>query len=219
MNRKGKLETFIQQHKETFDECTPSDALWHRIERELNIPDKQSGKVYSHKWMRIAAAVAVFLAVSIIIYQTTISKNIAPTITHTQTPPPSADSNKGLMVPIPETEDSNNSPLLADQKQTPSDALEEEALYHYSRLIEIKQEQMAKLTENEPELSKEFATDMEALESEYKALKQQFKEGLNREQLLEAMITNLKMQADLLNKQLNILKEIQKKKNENYKSL
>jgi len=123
------------------------------------------------------------------------------------------------MVPIPETEESNNSPLLADQKQTPSDALEEEALYHYSRLIEIKQEQMAKLTENEPELSKEFATDMEALESEYKALKQQFKEGLNREQLLEAMITNLKMQADLLNKQLNILKEIQKKKNENYKSL
>src|SRR5690606_33376620 len=111
------------------------------------------------------------------------------------------------MVPIPETEESNNSPLLADQKQTPSDALEEEALYHYSRLIEIKQEQMAKLTENEPELSKEFATDMEALESEYKALKQQFKEGLNREQLLEAMITNLKMQADLLNKQLNILKE------------
>ncbi|MCH5685831.1 hypothetical protein LWM68_17200 [Niabella sp. W65] len=50
------------------------------------------------------------------------------------------------------------------------------------------------------------------LETSYDALKAQLSKGVNSEKLLEAMIGNLKMQADLLNKQLEILKQVHKKK-------
>ncbi len=71
---------------------------------------------------------------------------------------------------------------------------------------------MKELKKTEPELYKEFSKDAEMLETSYDALKAQLSKGVNSEKLLEAMIGNLKMQADLLNKQLEILKQVHKKK-------
>jgi hypothetical protein len=110
-----------------------------------------------------------------------------------------------------------------EKNNAPHKSIEEEELYHYVRLIEIKQGQMKELKKTEPELYKEFSKDAEMLETSYDALKAQLSKGVNSEKLLEAMIGNLKMQADLLNKQLEILKQVHKKKNSNdekdYKNL
>lgn len=230
--RKNKLEDFIKQHRDAFDDHTPSNALWQRIERNLDREKKKPVSIISmKKGLQVAAAAIIIIAASVVFYLVSRpeGKNAAPVIANADTPDTksqAADTNNNLAYTPVEADTPAGNPAQADndkkKKNNPPVKIDEEELYHYSRLIEIKQGQMAELKQNEPELYKEFSADMELLETSYLSLKQQFKQGLNSEKLLEAMIQNLKMQTDLLNKQLEILKQIHHKKqkdNENYKSL
>ncbi|HMR84153.1 MAG TPA: anti-sigma factor [Niabella sp.] len=228
-----KLEDFIQNNRDAFDSYQPSDALWQRIEKKLDAPENEKkAKVFLIKsWMKIAAAVVVILTTATIFY--TLNKG------GTTMPEPVIAGNDGSdhldsSAPgsTPSLAINSDTPMrhpgIADSKkgmdERPAPAVkEEEELYHYTRLIEIKQEQMQALKKNEPELYKEFSKDIEMLETSYDALKAQLETGINSEKLLEAMIGNLKMQTDLLNTQLNILKQVHRKNNKqnekDYKSL
>lgn len=231
-----KLEDFIRNNKNAFDEHTPSDALWQRIESKLNIEKDvpAKGKVFTIKaWMKAAAVIALLVTTAVVFYnlnrnggQTT---EIAANSDKDSVPAMVNQNPEETVEDQPVIENSNPHSQLAgndakkDKNTTPQKNIEEEELYHYVRLIEIKQGQMKELKKTEPELYKEFSKDAEMLETSYDALKAQLSKGVNSEKLLEAMIGNLKMQADLLNKQLGILKQVHKKKNINdekdYKNL
>ncbi len=233
-----KLEDFIRNNKNAFDEYTPSDALWERIEGKLDIAKEApaKGRVFTLKsWMKVAAVIALLVTTAVVFYNLNRTGSQAPEIA-------SATGNETDSTPVmvnrsPEVTGEeqplvqNDSPhsqmagndLPKEKRTTPQRSMEEEELYHYVRLIEIKQGQMKELKKTEPELYKEFSRDAEMLETSYDALKTQLSKGVNSEKLLEAMIGNLKMQADLLNKQLEILKQVHKKKKINdekdYKNL
>ncbi|MCH5598065.1 hypothetical protein [Niabella ginsengisoli] len=227
-----KIEDFIRDRKDEFEDHKPSDALWQRIEKRLDNKNvSQAGKVISIKiWMKVAAAAVIILGVSTVFY---ILNNSEPTTTELALENtdslPAVDSNIPFREEEKQLATNIDTPVtndLLDRKKTELADLgsnsNEEELYHYTRLIEIKQGQMKELKKTEPELYKEFSKDIEMLETSYDALKAQFKNGVNSEKLLEAMIGNLKMQADLLNKQLTILKEVHTKKNKDdkdYKNL
>lgn len=234
-----KLEDFIRDHKNSFDDYTPSDALWQHIESRLDSAKPVSGKgrVFHLKtWMKAAAVIALLITTALVSYNLNRSG---------QEPSETPIAGNGSLHKIPDStvedsgKDATEEPLLIENssprehlagnvpKKDPSEApgknTEEDELYHYVKLIEIKQGQMKELKKTEPELYKEFSKDAEMLETSYGALKAQLSKGVNSEKLLEAMIGNLKMQADLLNKQLEILKQVHKKKNsndeKNYKNL
>jgi predicted nucleic acid-binding Zn-ribbon protein len=78
----------------------------------------------------------------------------------------------------------------------------------YNQAIEKKQEELIRLTTDNPELYKEFSTDLDRLEKSYVNLRTELPQTPNQEALIQAMIQNLQWQIDLLNQQLTILQRI-----------
>ena len=92
----------------------------------------------------------------------------------------------------------------------------DEEMYHYARLVEIKHNQLKAIEKDEPLLYRQFASDVEKLDSVYHSLQVQLPKNPNREQLLEAMLQNLQLQMQLLNHQLDIIKQINHSKKTEY---
>jgi hypothetical protein len=93
-----------------------------------------------------------------------------------------------------------------------------EEVYHFSRLIELKHKELNKIRKEEPELYRKFSADILRLDSSYQMLKKELPGNPNEEMILAAMIENLRIQTDLLNEQLLIIRKIkQNKKHSNEK--
>jgi len=82
----------------------------------------------------------------------------------------------------------------------------------YSQLITQKKNEL-KDNLNE-ELSRELLKDIENLDQSYSNLKETYKEEVNDEKLLNAMIQNLQLQLDILNQQMKIIEDSKTEKNE-----
>ena len=94
-----------------------------------------------------------------------------------------------------------------------------EEVYHFTRLIEIKHQELKKIRKDEPELYRKFSADITRLDSSYQVLKQELPGNPNEELLLGAMIENLRIQIDLLNEQLTIIKKIKDTKKINHEKI
>ena len=78
--------------------------------------------------------------------------------------------------------------------------------------------ELKEIEKENPNLYKKFVTDINKLDSSYNALKKELPENPNREQLLEAMIENLRLQTEILNQQLSIINQIKASKSTNHDS-
>jgi hypothetical protein len=96
------------------------------------------------------------------------------------------------------------------------DAAVNEEMYHYARLVELKHKELKTIEKDEPLLYRQFASDVNKLDSVYRNLQEQLPKNPNREQLLEAMLQNLQLQMGLLNHQLDIIKQINHSKKTAY---
>ena len=119
---------------------------------------------------------------------------------------------------------SNGSNRLAEatRKEDPAskdkeaESLVNEEMYHYARLVELKHKQLKTIEKDEPLLYRQFASDVNKLDSNYHLLEKQLPGNPNQEQLLEAMLQNLQLQMGLLNHQLDIIKQINHSKKTAY---
>ena len=241
---KDKLKDFIQANKASFDEYKPSDNLWKAIEQ--GIEPKQSGKKakivrLNPQKIKWAAAAIIFMVMGAVGYKLISEKApeaeiISPVTENTDTirtfpTIEPADSNTGLaMLDTEEPASRLNTPPShektivkqnkpATEKGNLGSSVKDE-LYHYTKLIEIKQEQIQSLQTKNPELYGRFSDDLKTLQDSYDHLNKKLADGMNNEKLLQAMIYNLKLQSDLLNKQLEITQQINNSKNEKqYNSL
>ena len=180
----SRLEQFIRDHREEFDGDKPSPQVWTKLDAKLN-SGKSGGRLVRMNLLRWSAAAAVLVVVAISVLYFIKGSSEEPAIV-------SKDNSNEIMEEI-----------------NPDYAKE---VYHFTQLIEIKQSELKKIEKDQPELYKEFLSDITTLDSSYNALKKQLPENPNREQLLEAMIENLRIQTDLLNKQLQIIKKIKQSK-------
>ena len=89
-------------------------------------------------------------------------------------------------------------------------------MFYYAKLIEIKHDELKTLQKDEPLLYRQFSGDVNKLDSVYHDIKNAASENPNREQVIEAMISNLQLQIGLLNKQLDIIKQIKHSKKSAY---
>ncbi|MVM32358.1 hypothetical protein GO755_20090 [Spirosoma sp. HMF4905] len=85
---------------------------------------------------------------------------------------------------------------------------------HYTQLIDDKRAELKQMTEDNPALYQEFATDLNRLENSYKSLKADLPKNPNQEMLIQAMIQNLQLQINLLNEQLRVIQRIKQQTNE-----
>ena len=181
------LENFIRDHREEFDSNDPDPQIWKRLEKELTNSgvDKKIYRIALMRWTAVAA-VTILITLSVFYFSSKPGKD-------------------GVAANQVKTEANDIISAI-----NPAYAKE---VYHFTELIELKQAELKKIEKDQPLLYKEFIGDITTLDSSYNALKKELPQNPNREQLLEAMIENLRLQTDLLNHQLLIIKKIKQAKN------
>lgn len=185
------FEQFMRDHREEFDSEEPASQVWMKLEKEL-MPHEQKGKVLSMKIMRWTAAAAILVLAGLGVYHL-----VAP-------------AGKGVQPVVSKTE---GDAMLKDIDPTYA-----KEVYHFTQLIELKQSELKQIEKDNPTLYNQFLQDISKLDSSYNALKNELPSNANREQLLEAMIQNLRLQTELLNQQLQIIQQIKQSKSGNNES-
>jgi uncharacterized membrane protein YraQ (UPF0718 family) len=90
-------------------------------------------------------------------------------------------------------------------------ASENKSMALFSSQIKEKQESLQILTKENPELGKAFLNEIGQLQTNFKYLEEQLKSNPNHDQIVEAMIQNLRWQLELLEKQTNIARKFENK--------
>ncbi len=177
-----RLHEFIKENREAFDSYEPGGHVWERICKQK----KASRKAGAIKWMSLtkwSAGAAAFLIIAALLYYQN---------------PHTLKMSRPLVVPQ-HTSD-NVPPEYAEE------------VFHFTKLIELKHQELKKIQKEQPELYHQFSGDIFKLDSNYQALKKELPDNPNQEVLIQAMIRNLQWQIDLLNKQLTIIHKIKQSK-------
>ena len=220
-----RLEEFVNDHREDFDNEEPAAKIWDNIRKQVEPAEKKQAPVvpmHRIKWS-VAAAIAVLIGCAALVVKLTSGNKEKETLAR-QVQKPAVKGND-----LPKVQPSaidTASPEIAHQPvvkpksevAAPDDQAADlnEEMYHFARLVEIRHKELRKIEKDEPLLYKQFAGDVNKLDSVYQSLKQQLPQNANREQLIEAMIQNLQLQMDLLNHQLSIIKQINHSKKSAY---
>lgn len=178
-----RLEAFVRDHRDEFDNEEPQPQLWKNLRTTLQ-EGKRNDKIFHLSFLRWVAAAAIIVMMAGMFYY----MNREPEQV-TGTPVAQAD------------------PLL--DKLDPAYAKQ---VYHFTQLIELKQTQLKQIEGEHPELYRQFVKDVHKLDSSYQSLRAALPANPDPEMLLEAMIQNLRLQADLLNEQLTAIKQLKQSK-------
>ena len=106
--------------------------------------------------------------------------------------------------------------IVEDKEMNESLALDadfEEAEFYYTAMIEEKKQEIASFEIDDPELRAGFKADLDELDTLYLELKSELFETSN-EKVMEALIENLRLRIEILNRQLDILEKIKNYQNE-----
>lgn len=186
---KKSLEEFIRENKSQFDTEQPAPKVWKNLEKELKKPEKKTTvkTIPFRRWL-VAASVIIAIGAGALLILTRDSNHTGDITTTTSQRPIQNDILDEI------------NPTYAKE------------VYHFTQLIELKQNELKQIGKEQPELYKQFMSDITTLDSAYNRLQKELPANPNREQLLEAMIQNLQLQTDLLNQQLRVIKQIKQSK-------
>ena len=202
------LEKFVLENREKFDAETPDPKVWEKIDERLNPDSEKSTPVLSmpfRRWLAAAAAIVLVGLTSIIYYS--VRQNKTPEVAGTH--PAQLDTSNHLPVinvPVDTTRKIAQKDAVIPQKSNrgnqesvnpsneSSETGENKEMFYYAKLIELKHEELKTLEKDEPLLYRQFSGDVQKLDSVYHSLKTQLPNNSNREQVIEAMISNLQLQ-------------------------
>jgi hypothetical protein len=230
----GPLEKFILENRDKFDAEAPGPGVWEKISERIDPEREKSAPLRSmpfKSWMAAAAAV-LLVAVSGTLYYSLRTGKPQPSVAgtanhrvdssnHLPVVNPPADSQAQIARILPDGQQKLvkdapvQAPLGTGESKSP-DIADYKEMYYYAKLIELKHEELKTLEKDEPLLYRQFSGDVQKLDSVYHLLKTQLPNNSNREQVIEAMISNLQLQIGLLNKQLDIIKKIKHTKKSAY---
>ena len=189
----NQLEDFIKDNREAFESEEPKPQLWRDLQARVAENQKDDRVMHLNflKWTAAAAVVIMMVGTFYIVF------------------------NQGPTTPVISTNNSSTT-VTPDQVLNELNPTYAKEVYHFTQLIELKQSELKQIEKEHPELYQQFVKDINKLDSSYQALKTELPKNANRELLLETMIQNLKLQTELLNQQLSVIKQLnQKNKQEN----
>ncbi len=191
--KKTKVERFIRDNRENFDQFDVPTGLWDKLDRDLGnlntcqvetpFVDKKSIFILKQKHWAMAASVALLLG-CIFVYKMGFN---------------SMETTDSIIATV--------SPEYGNK------------MVQYASLIEVKREEIRQIETHNPVLYKEFASEIENLNKDYQNLKAELPQTPNQEELVKAMIQNLQVQLDILNRQLSIIQKIKDYQNNPTKSI
>jgi hypothetical protein len=225
------LEKFILENRNDFDAESPNPRVWEKINEKMNPETDKTAPIRSmpfKRWMAAAAAV-LLVAVSGALYYSLHKNKIQPSVAGTANrhgepsnrqaginPPSDSPAQVARTIPERKAPDTQDQEVSNKTNNTSPDNGDSKEMYYYAKLIELKHEELKTLEKDEPLLYRQFSGDVQKLDSVYHTLKTQLPNNSNREQVIEAMISNLQLQIGLLNKQLDIIKKIKHSKKSAY---
>jgi hypothetical protein len=84
----------------------------------------------------------------------------------------------------------------------------------YASMVETKRNELKTIAKSDPELYKEFNTEIARMDSTYNRLNRDLATSPNQERVLRAMIRNLQIQSEILNQQLGVIEQLNQTKKE-----
>jgi hypothetical protein len=183
-----KLEKFIGDNRNEFDDAIPSGKVWENI--AAGFGEKKQKRSLLKPWYKWSIAAAIIITAGLTAFLMLRNNKTADPVT------------------IATKNDSVND-INAIASETPE-------INEFAKLVLLKQEELKALAPEQPELYRKFSTDINQLDSSYKSLKNQLGVSPNREMLIEAMIQNLQLQLNVLNQQLNIINQIKQSKSNSH---
>ena len=231
----NRLDQFINENREDFDDEMPSQKVWDNIQDKVFPEKKIEAPVVKMNFMKWSAAAAAVILVALgawFLMRTNHNNDVKPEgDKQVATVKPIVPEKKNIdtVTVAPKTIDDKSAPQLAttndikkDDKKTNDvvaddpEAIAKEEMYHFAKLVEIKHRELKTMSKDEPLLYKQFAGDVNKLDSVYHSLEDKLSKKQNSEEVLEAMIQNLQLQMQLLNHQLSIIKQLNHSKKSAY---
>jgi hypothetical protein len=185
------LERFVRDNREAFDHMEPAPMLWDKIGATVGEQTQpKDSRVVRMSRVRWAVAATLFLA-------------LAGTL--------------GYMLFLKEPGEDRISQVAGrsehiDPLVSQIDPQYAKLVSQFTEVIETKQTELRKIEKDDPALYQQFSGDIHKLDSAYHVLRGTLNANPNTEQLLQAMISNLQLQIDLLNQQLTVIKKIKEPK-------
>jgi hypothetical protein len=178
-----KLEKYILDHREDFDDMEADPSVWERI-------SKPEAPVIRINWKDVAwkaAAVAVIFTASYFFHDFMASRK-------------NPDARQ-----------------LSEMNEEASPMVREliEAEAYYSSLINMKKEEVFRLTTSNPDVRHEIDMELVDLDRVYSELKDDLKDNAANEEVIEAMIQNYRLKLEILEEMLMVLKQTNESQNEN----
>jgi hypothetical protein len=178
-----RLEDFISNNKEEFDDLEPRADIWNNISKELDawdeeqeLPKKREEKTFSLGFvLRVAAMIVVVMGIGFGIYIQS-----------------QKSSEEVDLVAI--------NPTYAKQQ------------VQYASLIATKRTELKAIAKFDPQLYKEFSAEITKMQTTYKKLNKDLATSPNQERVLRAMIRNLQIQTEVLNQQLSVIEQFNQSK-------
>ena len=185
------LERFVRDNREAFDHLEPAPMLWDKVGATVGEqPQLKNSRVVRMSLVRWAVAATLFLALAgtlgYMLYRN------------------SAEEVRRLQV-AGRTDH-------VDSLVSQIDPQYAKLVSQFTEVIETKQTELRKIEKDDPALYQQFSGDIHKLDSAYHVLRGTLNANPNTEQLLQAMISNLQLQIDLLNQQLTVIKKIKEPK-------
>ena len=177
------IEQFIQNNREAFDNCEAPAGLWDKIDKSLGKEIKHNPEpdeiIIKFKKSSISRLKIWAMAASLFLLIGYISVFYLNN---------KSDSTEQIVAEV--------APQYGDK------------MVQYTSLIESKREEIKQIETHDPVMYKEFATEIEKLNQDYQNLQMELTETPNQEDLVKAMIQNLQVQLDILNRQLKIIEKV-----------
>jgi hypothetical protein len=225
----SRLSQYIKEHREEFDDELPSPGVWEGINKKLpSVLQSQlpAGKTRPIRWYLAAAAVVLVAFGTWFLMdnpfrgkQPSGELAVSPKASIQKTQPKSISPAAIQNTDSSKTIQASSDLRAGDEKGTDLQQLQSDAqqeMVHYAKIVEIKQRELKILAKDEPQVYQQFSDDLGKLDSVYHKLEFHLSKKQNSEQLLEAMIQNLQLQMQILNKQLHIIKQLNQSKKEAY---
>lgn len=181
-----RLEEYIRNNREQFDDLEPGNELWNRIEQKLppqfeakEVQLKPAARTYTLGFvLRIAAMIIMVMGIGFVFYLR-------------------SERTKGVDLAA-------INPEYAKQQM------------HYASLVATKRTEVKTMAKVDPQLYKNFSAEIEKMDATYKKLKHDLATSPNQERVLRAMIRNLQIQTEVLNQQLEVIEQFNQFKNQNH---
>jgi len=217
------FEKFVQENRDRFDDESPDPRILEKIIETMGkekIPVKSIHSLSFKRWLATAAA-ALLVTFAGFLYKSLYPNKPVGRVAVTKPRESVPVQRIPVQIPVVDSSAINHQPSTANRQPStsirqPEDDSYNEEMYHYARLVAIKHKELKTLEKDEPLLYKQFSGDVQKLDKVYHSLEIQLPQNSNREQLIEAMISNLQLQIGLLNKQLKIIKQIKHSKKSAY---